>query len=71
MMVLGLGLLLKDIIFLQVEAIQKPYDMSDKEYNTEMYKRSLQNNEDTPDSLKYTTKKGRIVFGGGGVTQTL
>ena len=23
---------------------------------------------DIPDSLKYTTKKGRIVFGGGGVT---
>ena len=49
-------------------SIQKPYDMSDKEYNLEMYKRSLQNNEDIPDSLKYTTKKGRIVFGGGGVT---
>lgn len=49
-------------------SIQKPYDMSDKEYNSEMYTRSSQNNVDIPDSLKYTTKKGRIVFGGGGVT---
>lgn len=49
-------------------SIQKPYDMSDKEYNTEMYTRSLQDEEDIPDSLKYTTKNGRIVFGGGGVT---
>ena len=49
-------------------SIQKPYDMSDKEYNSEMYTRSSQNNVDVPDSLKYTTKKGRIVFGGGGVT---
>ena len=49
-------------------SIQKPYNLSDKEYYTEMYKRSLQNDEDIPDSLKYTTKNGRIVFGGGGVT---
>ena len=49
-------------------SIQKPYDMSDKEYNSEMYTRSLQNKQDSQDSLKYTTKKGRIVFGGGGVT---
>ena len=49
-------------------SIQKPYDMSDKEYNSEVYTRSLQNKEATRDSLKYTTKNGRIVFGGGGVT---
>ncbi len=50
-------------------SIQKPYDMSDKEYNTEMYTRNLQNEEQNiPDSLKYITKKGRVVFGGGGVT---
>ena len=49
-------------------SIQKPYDMSDKEYNTEMYTRTKQKYEDMPDSLKYTTKNGRIVYGGGGVT---
>ncbi len=49
-------------------SIQKPYDMSDKEYNTEMYTRTNQKDEDIPDSLKYTTKNGRIVYGGGGVT---
>ena len=41
--------------------------MSDKEYNTEMYTRTMKD-EDIPDSLKYTTKNGRIVYGGGGVT---
>ena len=27
-----------------------------------------QKDEDIPDSLKYTTKNGRTVYGGGGVT---
>ena len=49
-------------------SIQKPYDMSDKEYNAEMYTRTKQKDKDIPDSLKYTTKNGRIVYGGGGVT---
>lgn len=49
-------------------SIQKPYGKSDKEYHTEMYIRSGQTEEDIPDSLKYTTKSGRVVYGGGGIT---
>jgi len=48
-------------------SIQKPYGKSDKEYNTEMYNRAQQK-EEMSDSLKYTTKNGRTVYGGGGVT---
>ena len=62
MMVLQLGLPPKDIISLQVEAFKKPYNLSDKEYYTEMYKRKLQNDEDIPDSLRYTTKNGKNSF---------
>ena len=47
--------------------IQKDYGENTKDYFLEQYTRS-----DTlthyPDSLKYTTKNGRIVYGGGGIT---
>ncbi len=54
--------------------IQKPYSRGREEYAYEIYKR--QNNaltdvseftSDVPDSLKYSTDAGRIVYGGGGV----
>ena len=45
--------------------IQKPYGANDKEYYSEQYNRTT---KDIPNSLKYTTKNGRVVFGGGGVT---
>ena len=45
-------------------SIQKPYGNSELEY----YNRDKNKELEVPDSLKYTTKKGRIVFGGGGVT---
>ena len=49
-------------------SIQKPYGNSELEYNLEHYTRDKNKELEVPDSLKYTTKKGRIVFGGGGVT---
>ena len=49
-------------------SIQKAYGKSDKEYHTEMYSRSNKKEEDIADSLKYTTKSGRVVYGGGGIT---
>ena len=48
-------------------SIQKPYGKSENEYNMEMYTRT-EKNENIPDSLKYITKNGRTVYGGGGVT---
>ena len=49
-------------------SIQKPYGNSKSEYNLEHYIRDNNKVLEVPDSLKYTTKNGRIVFGGGGVT---
>ena len=49
-------------------SIQKSYGKSDKEYHAEMYIRSDQKEENIADSLKYTTKSGRVVYGGGGIT---
>ena len=49
-------------------SIQKPYGNSELDYNLEHLARNKNKALDNPDSLKYTTKKGRIVFGGGGVT---
>ena len=49
-------------------SIQKPYGDSEIEYNLEHYTRNHNKESETSDSLKYTTKNGRIVFGGGGVT---
>ena len=53
--------------------IQRPYDEGTKEYYLEIRKR-LENGElfhadsiSFPDSLKYTTPQGRIVYGGGGI----
>lgn len=54
-------------------SIQKPYTNGSDEYNMESYKR-FENGEllsadsiHLPDSLKYYTKKGEIVYGGGGI----
>lgn len=54
-------------------SIQKPYEEGVEEYNEEYYDRynsgelfsadSIQ----FPDSLKYYTKKGKVVYGGGGI----
>ena len=45
--------------------IQKEYGKSEKEYYTEQYLRT----DTVPnDSLLFTTKKGRLVYGGGGIT---
>jgi len=45
-------------------SIQKNYEKNNEEYFLEQFQR---NDTIFPDSLKYTTKKGRIVFGGGGI----
>lgn len=54
-------------------SIQKPYANGSDEYNMESYKR-FENGEllsadsiHLPDSLKYYTKKGEVVYGGGGI----
>jgi carboxyl-terminal processing protease len=53
--------------------IQKPFVRDDKEYNSEILKRydsgEIFNEEliKLPDSLKYKTHSGRIVYGGGGI----
>ena len=45
--------------------IQKKYGKNDKDYYTEPY---LRNDEGVADTLMFTTKKGRTVYGGGGIT---
>lgn len=55
--------------------IQKPYADGEDDYNKDVYRR-LQNGELTdstlavshPDSLRFTTRNGRVVYGGGGIT---
>ncbi len=54
--------------------IQKPFDGSSEDYAYEIYHRtsdaSVDANsfkDDIPDSLRYTTRSGRTVFGGGGI----
>lgn len=54
-------------------SIQKPYDEGLDAYNNESYER-FSNGEllsldsiDFPDSLKYYTEKGKLVYGGGGI----
>ena len=54
-------------------SIQKPYENGLDDYNLEAYKR-YENGElleadsiHFPDSLKYFTKKGKVVYGGGGI----
>lgn len=49
-------------------SIQKPYDKHDPYYELEIYDRDDNKQMEIADSLKYTTKNGRIVYGGGGVT---
>ncbi|MDG2059860.1 MAG: hypothetical protein P8J34_06905, partial [Flavobacteriales bacterium] len=49
-------------------SIQKPYGDSELDYNLEYLTRNKNTELEVPDSLKYTTKKGRSVFAGGGVT---
>ena len=49
-------------------SIQRPYENSELEYNLEPFTRDKNKELEVPDSLKYTTKNGRPVFGGGGVT---
>ena len=46
--------------------IQKDYGNNKKDYYLEQFTRD--GDTEYPDSLKYTTKKGRIVYGGGGIT---
>ncbi len=54
-------------------SIQKPYTKDDDDYATEIYNRikhgELQHEDSTlfADSLKFVTKKGKIVYGGGGI----
>ena len=47
--------------------IQKDYGNSSKDYYLEKFTRS-DTSLHNPDSLKFNTKKGRIVYGGGGIT---
>ena len=49
-------------------SIQRPYGNSELEYNLEPFTRDKNKELEVTDSLKYTTKNGRPVFGGGGVT---
>ncbi len=46
--------------------IQKDYGKNEKDYYLEQYTRKEKT--EFPDSLKFTTKKGRTVYGGGGIT---
>lgn len=54
-------------------SIQKPYENGLEAYNNEAYARydngELLNSDsiDFPDSLKFTTKGGKVVYGGGGI----
>ena len=58
-------------------SIQKPYDDGLDKYNEEAYQRYLngemfsKDSIDFPDSLKYYTSKGKVVYGGGGITPDL
>ncbi len=54
--------------------IQKPFDGSSEDYAYEIYHRTTDASvdattfkDDVPDSLRYTTRSGRTVFGGGGI----
>ncbi|MDR9415298.1 MAG: S41 family peptidase [Gracilimonas sp.] len=53
--------------------IQKPFVKGGQEYAYEIFRRDRATNdvdefiEDVPDSLKYNTDSGRIVYGGGGI----
>jgi carboxyl-terminal processing protease len=46
--------------------IQKDYGENEKDYYLEQYTRKVTTSQ--PDSLTYTTKNGRTVYGGGGIT---
>lgn len=54
-------------------SIQRPYDKGNKSYFNDYYKRirngelSDSSNIKVADSLKFTTPKGKIVYGGGGI----
>lgn len=58
-------------------SIQKPYDEGNDKYNEEAYQRYLKgelfskDSIDFPDSLKYFTAGGKVVYGGGGITPDL
>ncbi len=54
-------------------SIQRPYDKGNREYYEDYYKR-VENGElsdgakiEVADSLKFTTPKGKVVYGGGGI----
>lgn len=55
-------------------SIQKPYEEGIDTYNKEAYNRYYEgelfskDSIDFPDSLKFYTKKGKLVYGGGGIT---
>jgi len=58
-------------------SIQKPYDDGIDKYNEEAYDRYLngemfsKDSIDFPDSLKFYTAGGKVVYGGGGITPDL
>ncbi len=58
-------------------SIQKPYDEGLDKYNEEAYQRYLngemysKDSIDFPDSLKFMTEGGKVVYGGGGITPDL
>jgi carboxyl-terminal processing protease len=58
-------------------SIQKPYDEGTDKYNEEAYQRYIngelfsKDSIDFPDSLKYFTAEGKVVYGGGGITPDL
>lgn len=55
-------------------SIQKPYKSGNENYFLDVYKRyfdgEMENSDSIPinDSLKYVTKGGKIIYGGGGIT---
>lgn len=54
-------------------SIQKPYDNGEEDYDNDLYKRYKHgelvyaDSIKFPDSLRYSTNKGRTVYGGGGI----
>ncbi|MEC8853870.1 MAG: S41 family peptidase, partial [Bacteroidota bacterium] len=49
-------------------SIQKPYENGNDDYFMEVHERGEKDSTKTTDSLVFTTPKGNIVYGGGGIT---
>ena len=49
-------------------SIQKPYENGNDDYFMEVHERGEKDSTKTADSLIFTTPKGNIVYGGGGIT---